>query len=214
MRVPRNICWRLLARRLAALVTLAAYLAATFGVPLPARASRPGRQAFPCQGLLCGCDTAEQCDSCGCFTSEERQAWAKAHNPQPAPEEKPVGTCCCNSEPKEGCPHCAHKSQPPAPPTKACCATKKKPDAGNGPADRCRAQPGGPTKDKTPVRWGGMSAWRCAGLSMLWVGAAAVAPAAPPVQWQPLLDFVGWLGANPSHAAGLPFTPPDPPPRS
>jgi hypothetical protein len=71
-------------RRLCAGVTLAAYLTAALGVPLPAATAKDVSAPFPCQDHPCGCRTAEQCwTNCCCFTPEQRWAWARQRAVRP-----------------------------------------------------------------------------------------------------------------------------------
>src|SRR5271168_1694053 len=75
-------------------VALIAYIFAAFGFPLPAASvvRKDHSQPFPCQGHVCGCQSAEECwSSCCCYTPEERWAWADAHGVEPpAYAEKPA----------------------------------------------------------------------------------------------------------------------------
>jgi hypothetical protein len=237
MRLLRNTTWRLLGRRLTAAVTLLAYVATMCGVPLPALATQHSDQAFPCRGLLCGCMTAEQCNSCGCFTPAELASSANSHNVPPSKVEKPVPdekppektsapSCCCGKgeQPKEGCPHCASKtpmrsccgpvkaeksSPPTAPKKKAASCEQPKPGG-----SCCQTHPGLPPEgDKDGVRWGIVGAWRCQGLTLHWVSSGVVA-ASIPVVWAPMLTPAGWLTSTATFAVHIPFIPPDPPPRS
>ena len=57
MQLPWTIPWKALRRKACSAVTLAAYLCATVGLPMPLAAGKPGEAAFPCQMLLCGCLT-------------------------------------------------------------------------------------------------------------------------------------------------------------
>ena len=80
----RNTFWRRLPRRVCAGVSLAAYLVAAVGFPIPAASAAIGGIPFPCQNHACGCQSAEQCwRSCCCFTPEEHWAWAKANHVEP-----------------------------------------------------------------------------------------------------------------------------------
>src|SRR5207247_1439608 len=99
MHLAWTIPWRTLRRKACSAVTLAAYLCASVGLPMPLAAGKPGEAAFPCQMLLCGCLTPEQCADCGCFTPQQQAAWAAAHHvPAPASsaEQNKSPSCCCD----------------------------------------------------------------------------------------------------------------------
>src|SRR5438874_8845552 len=112
-----HLAWRTSWRRKAcSAVTLLAYLCATAGLPMPLAAGEPGQAAFPCQMLLCGCLTAEQCQSCGCFTPQQQAAWAAAQHTQPPAREEseptPPPACCCDgSHETSSCQHCAKNTR-------------------------------------------------------------------------------------------------------
>jgi hypothetical protein len=235
MRLARNILWRRLARKLCVSLTLMAYLAATVGVPVPAAANRSGAEVFPCQHLLCGCQTAEQCwNGCGCFTPEQRLTWAQANQVRPpADSDKPAKSssgCCCGTAKQSGsgCPHCDQNTTRPccgglgskrrsATRTSACCATTQKSGASNAPS-RCGScntsrNHDAPHESYSGVPAGGIAAWHCQGLVMLWVTTGAVSPATPLVSWCPTLtpvDFVPFQDCEFARASSIP---PDPPPR-
>jgi hypothetical protein len=211
MRPARTFSWRLFTRRLCAAGTLLAYLCAVVGVPVPARAARPQGAAFPCQMLGCGCQTAKDCDGCGCATPP-----APEPEPEPKPAEPAPACCCCKGqESTESCGHCAKKqparsccAAPTAAPTKAAATPKKS-------CGSCQQAPkDNDGKEQTGLRWAGISAWRCHGVTPLWVGAAASTPAAPPVAWQPVLTFSGWLAQANQTSVTLSFDLLDPPPRA
>jgi hypothetical protein len=156
----RYMSWRLLGRKLTAAVTLLAYGAATFGVPLPALAAKPSDQPFPCQAMLCGCESADQCwNECGCFTPQELERWSTEHNlpaPAAAPKstpanqpqvkndisEAPAAECCCSSgqAAKDNCEHCGKKT------TQAPCCTPAQVEPSAPPPS---AKPSKPDKQKT-----------------------------------------------------------------
>jgi hypothetical protein len=210
---------RSLGRRLIAGLTLAAYLAAAVGFPLPARARTKGGPPFPCQNNPCGCQSAEQCwQHCCCYTVEERWAWARANHVEPPPyAAKPSGGgwrtvrlrdraaaadhpagCPCRAAAAEtvsGCTHCA-----PAPAAKSCC--KKKPKAA-------------PRRTTRGVRLAlGLTTNHCRGNATLWVGTGAVLPAVPQPSWQPFVTPQGWLPFTNVRARDELGPPPAPPPRS
>ncbi len=78
----RKPLWRSLRRRLGLAVSLLAYLATTFGYPLPANA----KAAPACQDAPCGCPVEQhEHKQCCCFTGDH-----------PAQEETaPAGHFCC-----------------------------------------------------------------------------------------------------------------------
>lgn len=200
----RTFSWLLFTRRLCAAGTLLAYLCAVVGVPMPARAARPQGAAFPCQQLGCGCQTASDCDGCGCFAPS-------AAEPEPKPEEPAPACCCCSGkETTESCGSCARKQA-----KRSCCAvpTKSTPAPVKKSCGSCGQAPRDADPNKTGVRWAGVSAWRCHGVTPLWVGAAASTPVAPPVAWQPLLTFAGWVAPADQSSVTLSFDLLDPPPR-
>lgn len=100
-----------LGRRIAAALSLFAYLVAALGVPLPVVAARPGGVPFPCQNHACGCHSAEECwRHCCCYTVEEHWAWARAHGIEPpAYAARPVAEA-----PAKCCKHCCAASTEPA----------------------------------------------------------------------------------------------------
>jgi len=201
---------RFLRRKACSAVTLVSYLCATVGLPMPLAAGKPGEAAFPCQMLLCGCLTAEQCQNCGCFTPQEQAAWAAAHNVAPSnpdgEENKPSSCCCDASQESPNCPHCVKKAR------SSCCAPKSKPTSCQSRPEQSCADTH--TKDKKSVRWGGVSAGRCHGMALSWVTTGAAVPAAPPAAWQPCLPFTGWLAATGIASVKLSQDPLDPPPRA
>ena len=111
----RYILGRIARTRLTAAVALLAYLAASFGLPVPAPAAPKDRsRPYPCMDNPCGCSCAEECwRHCCCMTPEERWAWAEAHNVQPPDyAERPAADDRGNTTSGDagaehaGCPHC------------------------------------------------------------------------------------------------------------
>src|SRR5262245_41123526 len=90
---------RPLRQQLCAVVSLIAFLIAALGFPIPVPAKKCGDGVFACQGLGCGCETAEQCATCGCFGAGETCSRSVA---PPFPAEtscccgNPKGSCCCS----------------------------------------------------------------------------------------------------------------------
>jgi hypothetical protein len=113
----RHILWRNLRRRVVACTALLAYLAASFGVPVPvAAAPKDLSRPYPCMDRACGCACAEDCwRHCCCMTVEERWAWAEANGIQPPDyAERPAahkeGTASDEARP---CPHCHPQTTSP-----------------------------------------------------------------------------------------------------
>ncbi len=105
----RNL-WRNLRRRCLALAALAAYLAASVGLPVPAAAAHKDlSKPYPCMNNPCGCLCAEDCwRHCCCTTPEERWAWAAANNVTPPDyAERPAAHDEGAASPESSlCPHC------------------------------------------------------------------------------------------------------------
>jgi len=58
-------------------VCLVSYLAATIGMPMPARKGKLYDDPYPCQDSPCGCQSARECwTSCRCYSPAERVRWA------------------------------------------------------------------------------------------------------------------------------------------
>jgi hypothetical protein len=191
IRGRRHSTWRTWRRRTITGVALIAYLATAVGYPLPAASAgrKDFSQPFPCQGHVCGCQSAEECwSACCCLTPEERWAWARAHGVQP-PEyaEKPAttpgwrtvrlrdqaearnhscGSCCDRDHPSRG--SCCSKSA--AHVTRPTCCSRSKPEDDSQSGSTALARHSG--------GWvPGVSALRCKGLSLLWVDGGVVVPA-------------------------------------
>jgi hypothetical protein len=187
----RSIPWRSIARRLVTGVVALGYLAATLGLPLPARAHKIVDQPFPCQDDPCGCQTAEQCwTACCCYTVEEHWAWARAHHIEPPAYATRPADGGWNTKPKRQCEDDER--------TCSCCKKTK----------HERATPSVPA-----VRWVSSAAsLRCHGISALWATSAAVPPP-PHVTWHPFPALVGRFLLCDEFAPSLSIDPLDPPPR-
>jgi hypothetical protein len=186
-----TIPWCTHARRLVTGLVLVGYLAASLGLPLPARAQKIVDQPFPCQDNPCGCQTAEQCwTACCCYTVEEHWAWARAHHIEPPEYATRPADDGWNSKPKRLC----EESEPAC----RCCNMKLERETASVPA----------------VRWvSGAAALRCQGASAL--GSLSVAVPPPPhVTWQPFPAIVGRFLPGDEFALSVPSGPLDPPPRS
>jgi hypothetical protein len=208
-RPRRNDSWRPFSRRITACVALVCYLATAVGFPVAKPQSKDRGQPFPCQDHPCGCQSAEQCwRHCCCFSPEERLAWAEArHVEPPSYAERPAahgwhtahlrdGTS--GGEEKHGCTHCrtlltCQDYLPLA--RKNCCADRPKPPVG--------------------IPWVlGVASLRCHGAATLWVSIGAVLPPPAPLEWRDWLPPIGWLSQRDASPVPLPYTPPDPPPRT
>lgn len=191
-------------------VALLGYLAAAFGIPLPARSVKDLSIPFPCQDRPCGCATAAECwQSCCCFSREEHLAWARAHHVEPPagyadsgwndrPERTGKSDCC---QAKTSC--CANDT-----PTKpSCCAA--------GTCDSSKQQQ---TADTAPIilqRWiVGSFFQTCRGLTISWVQAGAALPAPPNITALHQLPALGWMPQRETQAMQVAIPPPAPPPRT
>src|ERR1043166_428787 len=191
-RFTRNNLWRPLRRRLAAGLTLVAYLVAVFGLPMPAQ-SRHG------ETKACGCAPQECHDGKCCC----------APKPAPPPPPKPPGLCC---EGKPGCPMpccqhgetgggCKHET-PPAPPPRAPSDEPEQPADDDDDA----------SEEVTIVR--GIAGRKCRGHSPLWTSPGPSLPVPSAASWQPTFVLEGWLRRSSDQAISVSLLPPDPPPRS
>jgi hypothetical protein len=183
-------------RQAISIVTLFAYTAMVFGVPLPATARKANDQPFPCQNNPCGCATAEQCwRSCCCTTPEQRFAWAQRHGvTPPAYAERPKAKL------KRDC--CEHQ-QTPTDCQDGSCSTKPKSES---PPDE-QGEP------KTIHFVLGIAATKCGGGPSLWLS-AGLAP--PPSLWFVWRDFPqprDWVGVSSLKAVCRSSLPALPPPR-
>lgn len=207
-------------------ISLAAYLFATLGLPMPATAiSRDDDQPFPCQGSVCGCRTAEQCwRSCCCHSADQRWVWAQEHDVQPPSyAEQPTSgwrstrkrdqvpeqtkTCCTSSE-----------STPDETPI-TCCSSK--PDSTSPPetfsddnSPKVAETVNYKSQHDKRVRWNfSFSALKCQGSSTLWISSGEVVRPPSPIAWHPRLSLVSFISSLDESAFSLPLDRPDPPPR-
>jgi hypothetical protein len=225
----RRINWRTLRHRLLAALSLVGYLAAAIGYPLPAASAgrKDYSQPFPCQGHLCGCQSAEECWSgCCCLSPEERWAWAREHHVQP-PEyaEKPaaVGWRSVRLRDRERPDTqvrraCAASSSRQCPSPASCCskcaAAASRSSCCDPTARGNRKVNDAESKSGTDFRWGlSVSALHCKGLSMSWVQCGVVLPSgmAARVPERLLPEQAVQLDDLP---ASVTQSPPAPPPRS
>lgn len=184
-------------RRLLAGVVLLAYLGAIFGFPAPAAQATDQSQPYPCQGHLCGCRNADDCwRHCCCHTPSERLQWAQAHHVEPPAAL--AADCGWRSE------RLRDQQTTKSEPESSCCSACSEP----APRKSCGSSPS-PKGVKL-----GMSAFRCRGLSTIWVSAGVVLPPPAKASWHlqpaPPLDCLLLPEALPIAVALLP---PDPPPR-
>jgi hypothetical protein len=204
--------WRALRRRLTASLALVAYLAASVGFPLPLLPAKSDGTPFPCQGHVCGCQSAEECwRHCCCYTAAERWAWARQHHVQPpAYAEPPTPTPSLGwNTPRQ---RDLARAASPAPTACPCCAVKQRQTAGA--TDRSAAhQNARPTPEPAP-RCGSLAPLRCRGVSTMWASTGAVLVPLRPFSWSVFLVPVGRLTSADFRAPRLAALPPDPPPRS
>ncbi|HTU24129.1 MAG TPA: hypothetical protein VMF30_01950 [Pirellulales bacterium] len=183
-----------------------AYLTALVGVPWPPVGDSRDASPYPCQGHRCGCTSAQQCwEHCCCFTPAQRLAWAADHGVEaPAAliaaanveqdHEHADGVAHASSG-QHGARSCCHKCAAPAHTASARTVT-----AG--------AKPG-----KKPPGYG-FQAFKCHGISTLWVTSGAVAPVVIPPAWTFDWRVVGLVPALCPGTSTVPFLPAVPPPRS
>jgi hypothetical protein len=212
----RNNLWR----RLTSGLLLVAYVATCAGVvPFPASVfTRKGGQPFLCQDHPCGCATAEDCwRHCCCFTAEERWAWARENNIEP-PEyaERPSAENWSTARLRDrtenedvvhsDCTHCQASVK-----QNACCEPSTQTSCCRHESAAKEDHSASTTSvPRAPVL---LSAWRCQGLSTVWLSTGAVMPIVPSATWVPYESCVGSIADSDSRPALLPFVPPDPPPR-
>jgi hypothetical protein len=215
----RRTFWRRLRHKLCVAGALSAYLAASFGFPLPAPArAKPGGQPFPCQDNPCGCQTAEQCwTHCCCLTPEQHWEWARRHNVEP-----PAYATRPASQGWRSTPLRALEESAAAPETACACAAEGAPAkacCGDGQGDCCRPAPAEPAREAPPpaegkTHWAlGISALRCQGQSGLWVGGGAVLPPPAPAAWAPDQAPAAWVIPTGPPVPSVFTSPPTPPPR-
>ena len=77
--------WRSRRQRVTTLVTTAALIACTVGVPMPrVKVEKDSTEAYPCQDCGCGCVSAEMCwRNCCCYSQQEKLAWAEKNGVVP-----------------------------------------------------------------------------------------------------------------------------------
>jgi hypothetical protein len=227
IRGRRHTPWHTWRRRILSGVALFTYLAAAVGYPLPA--ASVGRkdlsQSFPCQGHICGCQSAEECWSgCCCLTPEERWSWARAHGVQPPDyAEKPAanggwrtvrlrdrdehlepacGACCGYDHDDRG--SCCSKNHAPAT-RPSCCAHSGSHGDEHTPVTSDNTRSGG---------WVlGVRTLHCKGLSLLWVDGGVVVPARGCASRAVYHVLPEQTGLDNDQAVRLRYAPPAPPPK-
>jgi hypothetical protein len=89
-RLPRKISWRNLRHRFYAGLTLLAYMATAFGVPLPADAGPAPPEAVR-ENSECGCATTDNCKTGSCCCSHGGKSLApKSHGTETVPPQTPT----------------------------------------------------------------------------------------------------------------------------
>ncbi|HVX10052.1 MAG TPA: hypothetical protein VHC22_02515 [Pirellulales bacterium] len=202
-----------------------AFLVAAVGVPLPAARTKDRSIAFPCMDRPCGCHDAAACKAhCCCFSSEEKLAWASAHDVDPTPfvddralasliatDDSPFAGKCCESRRTAIRGHADSAS---------CCAKKVDP---RQPTARCNART---TADRS-ARVGqhahkspnsdvlSIAAYReCTGLQPLWTLLNAALPPPAPVGYEFDWFVSGRVVQTTYDIAVVSFSPATPPPRA
>jgi hypothetical protein len=86
--------------RVVAWLSLALYLAAAAGLPVPVATTADSGELYPCAGHVCGCSSAEHCwRQCCCYTPREKLAWAERHGVTPPDyAEKAAPRSCCGQK--------------------------------------------------------------------------------------------------------------------
>jgi hypothetical protein len=187
-------------RRVISGVTLAVYLLAVVGFPLPmpSIASRDTSTPFPCQNHHCGCHTAEQCwRSCCCFSAAERLAWAAAHGVTLTADVR----AAMHDESHEPHAACEHKG---------CCEGAADDHESDGHhCGKCRDSEQAPK-----ARWiSGFQAQKCHGLTLLWIALGATLPVEIVSLWDYDWAQIGMVCAVDGEFSPLFFEPAVPPPR-
>lgn len=196
----RHFGWKPLSRSLAPRLALLSYFVAAFGFPLPTSSTKDYSQPFPRQHRLCGCGHAVDCLGCCCCGNHEapqaqpRESFAEAQlsvaeqMPAQVSDDPPTSKACCHHRA-----NAAVSSQP-----------KPAPQANHA-----------PQKASTSFRWvAGISAFKCQGLSALWVSAIPTLPTLAEPSWYLDLAPSGWVACADAFPMTLGRRPLVPPPRS
>jgi hypothetical protein len=190
-------------RRCLAPVLALSYVMATIGLPWPMSSGARDAIPFPCQGHRCGCVSAEQCwNHCCCFTPEQRLAWAAANEVDPPAE---LVAAVSDQDADQQLAAGEHSQTDDHPPAAHSCCHKH--------ADVCaRPASPGPVNGK-PTEGHGFQAFKCHGISTLWVTTGAVAPSVTPLAWTFDWSIVGTVPTLRCSLSAVTFLPAVPPPR-
>jgi hypothetical protein len=191
--------WRLPRHKIWASAALVSYLATAFGVPISPPLDKDRSQPFPCQSHACGCRCADDCwRHCCCFSSDERLAWAQAHQIRPPREAEAVLAQGWHAPRLRDLQEATWSHE-----EKSCA--------------RCTSAPRERAPHKEGRRGGlflSVAAMRCHGMSTLWVTAGTVLPPPVPLDWHPYLAASDWLWHSDVSAPTFFQRPLEPPPRS
>jgi hypothetical protein len=200
-----------IARRLLAALSLAAFIAATFGIPIviPVRVSKNRSQPYPCMNHACGCASAEACwQSCCCFTNVQKLAWASKHGVTPpqyvfaaAAKEKIVTSTrsCCQLAAKSCCSN-----------NSSCSETPRSEPQGN----QTKAEEAEAVQDKWSLDFiSAVQARRCQGQAEMWLALGAVAPPPAKIELDLTQALCGHVANFTQSIAGISLLPATPPPR-
>jgi hypothetical protein len=182
--------WRhTLRRRFSAGLALAAYLMVTIGFPFPNRFAQEGSSAVSCQRQACSCCAAANgTGPCCCYRSA-------------VPPVAAAPASCCAS-------HAAN----PAPAESSCCSHKSA--APKEPANNSAQPSPASAAAQAGTTWVlGVSAFRCHGMSEIWLAQATQFLPPPAPTWTPATDARPWLRAADVFPDPSSSSPLDPPPR-
>jgi len=190
-------------RRLAAWLLIVEQFLVSAGVALPCPAATvKSSERFPCERCGCDCRTAEHCwRHCGCFTNEEKIAWARA-NGVAVPEYVAAGAERERGVPaKSKCPRCGARDGSKTE-TAAPLRTR---------ANREKA--GNETRPPRGMTW--LDVAKCHRVTSYFEVGGPGWPAEPPAELHLALPPVGRIARQPLLGNPiLPPAPPTPPPRT
>lgn len=213
--------------RLVVVLSLAGFLVAVVGVPLPsfqaktASSAKTAVRPFPCMHHACGCQDADQCwRKCCCFTKQEQLAWAHSHHVVPPAEfaaadddlEHPRHESVAEKagDAAEKTSDMAEKTGPAAAKSshRACCHADRPLTSGT---KQVEEQPS-TTPDFTITYILPAQYRQCQGLAQLWSVLGSATP--PPAHAEYSFDWqvVGWLSSRSITATSCSAPPPTPPP--
>ena len=199
-------------RRLIAGLSLATYVFALVGIPLPLPVEKDVSQPFPCQHHRCGCRDAAQCwNHCCCFSRNEKLAWAQANGVTPPSEFLADDEDSDDATGHRGCSSCVeHAGANPvehAGANQGCCATTKR---------VCckKTDPPQPVASNSTDNYVvGIYALGCQGGSTVWVALATAVPLPPAVSLEHDQTPHEWVVQRTVHLTSLTNPPDTPPPR-